>query len=223
MCKLLLLITVFSLGSLIGGPKEGIYVGLGGGAAFDYGKLTAVNVVNGFTEHRTLSTTHAVGNFLIGYGHTFKECFFVSLEGGTYFPSRSHAVERPGVLITTSTFTNKLKIQDYVTVDILPGFRLTKELLLFFRGGFTVAGISLTQDKNAAAGVPAFKESVTECGARVGVGANYGFFCNWSVGVDYFHTFYPKITAVLTGFSSTVSTKPNSDFIGISLQYNFPL
>ena len=125
---------------------------------FDDSKIKAKNTVNGFQVHKEPDESHAVGNFFLGYGHTLRDCFFLGLEGGTYFPSRRLTTTRAGVEITTANFENRLTVQDYFTGDILAGFRISCPLLIYARGGFTVAHLRLKQDANAVAGVPEFKQ-----------------------------------------------------------------
>ncbi len=176
-------------GSLFGQPREGGFVGVGGGAALDRSKLKAVNLTNGFALDRKLDHTNAIGSVFAGYGRTFINCFFLGLEGGTYFPSRRASGERRGVFLTSSRFSNILRVHDYFTGDILIGTRACCDLLFFLRAGFNIFHLHLAQKANELAGVPRFTNNVTKCGGRVGLGFSYTYWCNWSIGVDYIHSF----------------------------------
>ena len=219
----LMLVLEMAVGQIFASPREGFYIGAGVGASFDDSKIRAKNTIDGVQVHEERKKSHAIGDFFLGYGHTFWDCYFLGFEGGTYFPRRRLATTRPGVEIIAANFENRVTIQDYFTGDILPGFRVCPPLLIYARGGFTVAHVRLKQDANAVAGVPEFKNSVTKCGGRVGVGINYSFARNWALGLDYFYSSYPKVQTAITGFSTVVDAKTHTNYVGVSIIYNFPI
>ena len=113
--------------------KNGLYLGAGVGGSYDLFDFTATNIRNGMRVSPPVNIeTHAVGNAFLGFGDTSNVGLFLAGEVGTYFPSRSTTFnDRRGVAVSNLTFSDTLKVQDYVTLDLLPGFRLSDYWLVY--------------------------------------------------------------------------------------------
>ncbi|AHE66912.1 outer membrane beta-barrel protein [Legionella oakridgensis] len=199
--------------------RDGLYFGAGIGAAFDQFDLTTKNIINGFTVKSPMNEkTSAVGNVFVGYGGTADSGFYLAGELGTYFPSRSATnYGRPGVFITASTFTDTMRVQDYATIDALPGYRLNEAWLLYGRAGLTYAHFELNQAATAL--VPAFNSSENKWGGRIGAGLNFAFNSNLGIGLDYFYTHYPKVNTTAGAFNTSFTQQVCSNYVGISALY----
>jgi outer membrane immunogenic protein len=201
--------------------RNGIYGGAGIGAAFDHYDLTTSNIATGFTVNSNANKTNLIGNAFIGYGYTADNCFYLGGELGTNFPKRSITINgRPGVVITPATFNDTLRIQDYVTGDLLPGYRIDTSWLVYGRVGITYSRLSVNQDANVSAGTPSFSDGTMRVGGRLGAGINYSLSNNLGLGVDYYYTFYQSKSTNWSTFLLNFNQKPYTNFVGLSLFYS---
>ncbi|MCP0913420.1 MULTISPECIES: outer membrane protein [Legionella] len=199
--------------------REGIYAGAGIGASFDQFNLSTKNTVTGFTiKSPVQKNTSALGNVFLGYGGTMDTGFFLGGEVGTYFPRRSATIyNRPGVSVTSLTFNDTLKVHDYVTADILPGYRFNDDWLLYARGGLTYANLNIYQAPGTS-GVT-FRADENKFGGRIGAGINYAFNDNLGVGLDYFYTRYQEMNANLPAFNIRFNQQVSGNYVGLSALY----
>lgn len=145
--------------------KEGLYLGAGVGGSFNNYKLTATNLATGVDVNSKVNNRAVIGDVFIGYGYTTVNSFYLGGEVGTNFPRRSATINsRPGVVVTSTTFTDTLQIRDYVTLDLLPGYRVMPYWLLYGRAGIIFGQLKLDQPANSAAGVPSFTASNNSVG-----------------------------------------------------------
>jgi len=201
--------------------RDGLYLGAGIGTVFDQFKLTTRNTINGFTIVSPVQNKKQIsGNVFLGYGSTNINKLYLGVEIGSDFPSRSSTISgRPGVSVTAATFTDKLRVQDYVTLDILPGYRFNKNCLMYVRLGGTYAKLSLHQ--NPVGFIPAFDNEENKIGVRIGAGANFAFNSHFGVGIDYFYTRYPNLTSTYGAFNTQFKQKTSNNYVGISTVYTF--
>lgn len=202
--------------------REGIYIGAGCGATFDSYRFTARNITTGFTVKKNLHKTHSLGTAFLGYGYTLPQCFYIAAEAGTTFPSRSVKFNRPGVSLTNFTFNNHLTIQDYVYADLLPGYRLSCDWLIYGRIGVSYAHERLVLEENPAAGVARYSFSKNRCALRLGVGLNYSISECVGVGIDYCFTDYRKQRTHIDLYTLDQIQRPQAHYVGISVIFNFP-
>ncbi len=227
------LIMVCTLLSFLFGPRiveatvrEGVYAGAGYGGTYDFLEYKATNLLNCNVVKKSKNRFHSLGTVFIGYGHTFNSCngnVYLGAELGTSFPKRRVTVRRPGATFTGQTFTDHMSVQEYVNLDLLPGFRFFCDDLLFYaRVGASYAHLQFSQDANAAANLTALHKKSDEWGLRVGTGINYAF-CDWlGVALDYIYTGYPDISKIRRSTSTKHAQKTHTQYIGVSLIFNFP-
>jgi outer membrane immunogenic protein len=202
-------------------PRDGFYLGAGVGETFNRYELATKNTVTGFNVKKHDNHNSTVGNAFLGYGYTASNSFFLGVELGTIFPRRSGTIKRPGVTFTSFSFVNRLSVQDYLTGDLLPGYRINERWLIYARAGFSYAHLSLHQDANAAASGPKFNRSDNKWGGRIGLGVNYGLTKHLGLGLDYFYTGYQKMNSRWPAFDVQFKQSTHSHYLGISLIYSF--
>lgn len=197
--------------------RENLYLGAGVGASFNNYDIFAMNPGDGFAVRRKRTRTTALGNVFLGFGHTFCPSFYLAAEVGTNFPKRSFSLQRPGATFTAMSFRNRFSVQDYITGDLLPGFRLNECWLLYARVGASYSHFHFHQDP--VLGVPAFHADRNRWGGRFGAGINWGFCKRFGLGIDYYYSLYPNVNKllVLNEFSTSVKNRVHSNYIGISL------
>ncbi len=203
------------------GIKNGIYLGAGGGESFNNYVFSTTNTVTNTIANTKPSNNTFLGNIFAGYGLTTDENLYFGGELGTNFPQREASTTHPGVTLTGQTFTNHVFVQDYLTGDLLPGYRMDSKLLLYARLGLSYAHLQLTQDANSAAGTPSFSSNANKIGGRVGVGASYPLTKNLGVGADYFYAAYPAFSTNWPAYNIHFEQKPHTNYFGASLIYTF--
>lgn len=200
--------------------KNGLYLGAGVAGSFDHYQLKASNVVTGLSTTNTKNSSHVIGNAFIGYGYTAPNLFYLAGEVGTNFPERTTTIpDRHGVTLTPYTFSDKLQTQDYVTLDMVPGFRVKPNWLLYGRAGIAFSKLSLNQAPNAAAGTVGFNASQNKVGGRFGAGVTYALTQHFAASVDYYYSVYQTASMNWPIYNIHFKSTPNSNFIGASIAY----
>lgn len=198
--------------------RDGFYVGAGIGMSADEYELTTTNLTSGLAIKNNANNTNVIGDIFAGFGYTTASSFFWGGEIGTYFPSRSITVEnRPDLTFPSIGVSDTLKIQDYLTLDLLPGYAVSQNVLVYGRAGLAYSSLSLKQPARGV--VPNFNTSENKWGGRFGVGANFAFNRNFGVGIDYFYTTYQDLNVLTSPFNTRFTTKASSNFLGISILY----
>lgn len=201
--------------------REGIYLGAGAGAAFVEFPFTASNTITGFSVSRNPDKTSCLGTAFLGYGLTTNNCLYIGFEVGTRFPSVEASLDRPGVTFNSFTFTNRLTVQEYVTADLLPGFRLSPDWLFYGRFGVAYSHMSLVLDENRAASVQRYEFTQNRPAFRIGAGLNWGITSCIGIALDYCYSDYRRQRTFIEVFSAEQSHKPRAHFAGLSLLYSF--
>jgi len=98
--------------------------------------------------------------------------------------------------------------------------------LLYVKGGAAVTSNQLNVFDNVT-GVNFVSANATRWGAAVGVGWEYGFTPNWTVGVEYDHLFMGNSNNSFNGFTRTTATFLNDrvsqdvDMLTVRFNYRF--
>lgn len=201
--------------------RDNIYVGLGVGDSFTHFDLKGENRINSFSVKKKKENNRAFGNAFLGFGYTTCNSFYIAAEVGTYFPERSLKISRPGVVFTNFTFIDRLVVQDFLTGDILLGYRPNECFLVYVRGGASYARIKLHQFENISVGTPIFDAKKNKAGIRGGVGINYALTNNFGIGLDYVYTYYQNLRSFWSDFNMSFSVRPHTHFIAFSVIYSF--
>lgn len=199
----------------------GFYLGAGFGESFNHYDFIVKNNLTGVTVNHTPDKNVTLVNVFAGYGVVFPACFYLGTEIGTNFPRRSITTTRPGVSLTSLTFIDYLRIRDYVTGDILPGYQINPCLVAYGRAGVTYSELTINQPDNPVAPGTRFNPSEKQWGGRFGAGIRYSLTNNFGISGDYIFTAYQQLKSDFTIFHATYSLKAHSNFIGLSLYYNF--
>lgn len=205
--------------------REGIYIGAGCGATFDHFEYKATNLQTSNVVKKSINKSHCLGMAFLGYGHTFDFCnsnFFIGGEIGTSFPKRFVTIHRQGATFTNQTFVNHMSVQEYMNIDLMPGYRLLNKMLFYVRAGTSYAKLKLSQDANASANLSALHKKSNKWGLRLGLGLNYEFFDWLGIGIDYIYTGYQKISTVRSSTNTKHAQKTHTQYVGISIIFNFP-
>lgn len=197
--------------------RDGFYVGAGIGMSADNYDLTTTNLATGLWIQNNADNTNVLGDIFGGFGYTTASAYFIGGEIGTYFPSRSITVaNRPDLTFPHVGVNDTLTIQDYITFDLLPGYAISQNILVYGRVGASYAGLELNQPMTTP--VPGFNNNENKWGGRVGVGANYAFNNQFGVGIDYIYTSYQD-TLYTSPFNTSFKANASSNFLGISILY----
>lgn len=200
--------------------RDNLYLGAGTDITFNQFSITANSTVTGFTVSKDPTSTDLIGKIFAGYGYTAKNNLYLGGELGTNFPRRSASTQRPGVSLTAFTFTDHLYVQDYLTGDILPGYRIHPDWLVYTRFGVSYAHLKLNQSANSAAGTPEFNASDNKFGGRIGLGINYAMTKHLGAALDYYYTSYQDLSATWTAFNTHFKYQPKTNFVGLSINYS---
>ena len=198
--------------------RDGFYVGAGIGRSFDQYLLAASNVANRYTINADADDGNTLGNIFIGIGYTTETAFFLGGEVGANFPSRKvNITGLPGVSVAYPIINNTLAVQDYVTMDLLPGYAINPTILVYGRAGLAYGELSLKQPRIGNSF--GFNISENKWGGRLGLGANYALNNNFGIGIDYYYSIYQEMNIYSPVFNTHFTPKARSNFLGLSVLY----
>jgi len=215
---------LFILGFLYGlnayaNVRDNFFLGAKTGGVFNHYTVKAQNTLNGFLVKRSSNTTDVIGNVFIGYGKTFKSCFYLGVELGTNFPNRDESITRDGVFLTSLKFTDCITIKDYILGDFLPGYRICKSFLAYLRIGASFGRIKMKQ--LAVETAPEFKNKKNIFGGRFGFGISHEITKHFDIGIDYYYAFYQDLKVKFQGYNTKVKTSLGSHFVEALVAYSF--
>ncbi len=151
-------------------PKEGLYAGLGVGGSFNNDALD-LTATSGQLNLKK-SSDQWVGTILAGYGYTFTNSLFLGVEASTTFPHRTQNIYTRGIALPQVTFLEQYSIKDYLGLDLLPGYRVNSNVLIYGRAGLAFRDIYFNQPENNALS-EAYFNSTNQVGGRFGAGIAY--------------------------------------------------
>lgn len=215
-----LLLSLFSTLQVFAETKEGFYAGVGVGGAFDRFHLFTKSLDTGLSVHNHKRKSETVGEAFVGYGYTSCNNFFIAGELSTVFPRRTLSLHRAAVAFLDFTFTNKIQIQEYVLVDVLPGYRINCRSLIYGRIGFSYSQFKLEQPANIAAASTSFHHSKNKYGFTLGLGTTYSITEHIGIGLDYRYTFYDSSKTHWDKYNLDFKPKVNTQYLGVSLIYS---
>ncbi|MFA6409588.1 MAG: hypothetical protein WCW01_05390 [Gammaproteobacteria bacterium] len=169
------------------------------------------------TFTKKLKNGHFLGNIALGYGYDLPRNFYIGSELTANIGKIIADITRVGVLYQDQIFHNQTTIQDYVALDITPGFKINNNLLLYARMGMVDGKISITQDTIPS--VVGFQNSANKVGGRLGLGIDYTI-ANFGVGADYIYSFYSSFDTK-SPRNTEYNLIPRSHILGLHVRYNF--
>lgn len=217
----LALFTILASSPVMATMRDNFYLGAGAGVAVDYWSLTVTDTSTGTNQITHSTGNNIIGNVFAGYGYTACNHFYLGGELGSNFPKRNTSLTRAGIISTSNSFIDHLFVQDYVTADVLPGYRFNDKLLAYGRVGATYSHLSFLQGSNSTAGSDSFSSSSNKVGGRLGVGANCSLTKHLGAGLDYFYTYYPSVTSDWGQQNLQFKEKPHTSYLGLSVIYSF--
>jgi opacity protein-like surface antigen len=198
--------------------KEGLYVGVGVGGCMYHDTLTVCNTSTSNQISKSFNTTDTQASIFAGVGKTFRDTYYLGVEANSYFPNHSILwSKRPGVTVTNLTYETSFQIQDYVNLDVLPGYRVHPEWLIYGRAGISFSNI--TENQEAISAVPPSNDTNSRVGGRFGAGIAYEITQHFGIGLDYYYSYYPTSTHNFYGRSTGYQLDSYSNYVGISLFY----
>ncbi len=202
-------------------PKNGLYIGAGVGTFFNDYTLHTVDIPTGFNATTRQNNANVIGNLFLGLGCTAVNSLYLGGEIGTNFPGRSANIyNTPSVSIGGGNiFSNTLNVQDYITIDVLPGYRLTGNWLAYARIGAAFADFHFSQDANPVANTVVINKRSTQFGGRFGVGSTYAFNKYLSLSADYFYAEYTTYAAFIPEWNIDFKNNGKYNYVGLSLTY----
>lgn len=201
-------------------PKEGVYLGAGIGASFNDYQLQSTDVINNNSNTLTSDDTSALGNVFLGYGHTFNNVWYLGGEANIYFPNQTvNFNNRPSVNDPAFHFNDQFSVDDNITVDLLPGYRVTPTDLLYARVGMDFRDVTMNQQATINPGTESFSNSANQIGERFGVGLTHALSEHFAASVDYFYTYFPRFGSYWTDETIQFDMTSHSNYVGLSLAY----
>jgi outer membrane immunogenic protein len=126
------------------------------------------------------------------------------------------------VSLINPAFTERVRVDGIGLIDGQIGYAWNNALL-YLKGGGAVTGSRLDFQ---TAGVTVASASATRWGANVGVGFEYGFTPNWSVGAEYDHLFmghnnnsFSVVNPIVAGALNRINL--DVDMVTIRFNYRF--
>ena len=200
--------------------KEGLYVGAGIGGAMYNDKIQAQNPFTLLQREKSFSNSGALASVFAGVGHTWCDKYFLGLEANSYFPHHTaYWSDRQGVTETNYTFENKFMVQNYINLDLLPGYRVTPDWLIYGRVGLAFSDVLSYQHANSIANAPSFSDTNSVLGGRFGAGINYQISRHIGAGVDYFYSYNPQTNYSFNDKSTALGISSHYNYVGFSLFY----
>ncbi len=200
--------------------RDNFYLGLGLVDSINHFELKLKNTSTQNSIKRKKEHNELLGNAFLGYGYTAPCSFYIAGEVGTNFPKRSKKISHPGVTLISYTFVDQLSIQEYVTGDVLLGYRPFDCFVVYLRGGVSVANIKLNHFANSVSPV-GFDADKTKAGGRVGAGLSYGLTKHFGLSADYTFTRYQNFRAFWPMFSTLFVAENSSHLVNLSAIYSF--
>jgi outer membrane immunogenic protein len=198
--------------------RDGLYFGAGAGVSYDQYNLSTNYAISGITATNDSNENNVLGNVFIGYGYTTPSAFFVGGELGGYFPNHSATLQhRFDLNLPVSHVNDTLTIHSAVTLDLLPGYAVTDNLLLYGRTGLSYGNVSLHQ--SSAYLFKDFTQEENLWGGRFGLGGTFALSNNLGLSVDYFYTAYQNMSFYKTPYHTQFTANPSSDYVGLSILY----
>lgn len=117
---------------------------------------------------------------------------------------------------------SEINIFNFVNFDGLFGYRLSRCVTAYLRGGVAVATVNLKQDQY-------FNRDLnfnnTAYGPHVGIGLDWRFSEHWSTGIDYIYTQFLqskfKTIDPVTKLQTAFNLKSEMNQVGLHLYYHF--
>lgn len=200
---------------------DGLYVGGSAGARFGSFDFNTKSLTSGLTVNKSDSQSNAAGSVFAGYGSSVYSNAYLGAEVGANLYKNTGKINRFSTVFLGSSVTDTMYLRDYVTADLLPGFKLNDELTIYGRLGLSYSRLKLHQSPLPANNVPVFELSQDKVGGRVGAGADYAFANNWSLGADYTYSFYPDFSTYWPLFNVTYRFKTKLNTVSAHLRYTF--
>jgi outer membrane immunogenic protein len=190
---------------------SGFYIGINGGG----GSSHATWDLTGFGREGSHDATGGTVGGQVGYRwQTGQWVFGVEGQGNWADFSGSNTSALTGL-------TNRTKIDSFGLITGQVGYAWNN-VLVYVKGGAAVVGNKF--DVRTAGGAFVASSDDTRWGGTVGVGLEYGFAPNWSVGAEYNHIFLGGNDQNLTNggvFVQTDHIKQDVDMGLVRLNYKF--
>ena len=187
---------------------SGFYIGLNGGGGWAHTTWDFVGIGREGSHDATGGT---VGG-QIGYRWQSGQ-FVFGLEGQGNWADFSG--DNVSALFATR---NRTKIDAFGLITGQVGYAWNN-VLLYVKGGAAV--VSDKYEIYDLGGPLLASTSQTRWGGTVGVGLEYGFAPNWSVGVEYNHIFLADKDVTFAGFAGTERIRQDVDMALVRLNYKF--
>lgn len=200
--------------------KEGLYVGAGIGGAMYNDKIKAYNPTTWVQQQNSFNTSSALASVFAGVGRTYLDKYYLGVEANSYFPShRANWDDRPGVTSIGQFFSDQFLVQNYVNLDLLPGYRINPEVLVYGRVGLSFSNIYLNQNPNSTLNISTFSNNTTSTGGRFGGGLAYQLTDHVGAGVDYYYSYNPTSSNYFTVENTMIQLTSHMNYVGFSLFY----
>lgn len=200
--------------------KDHVYLGGGLGMAVDTWKNTTTNLSTGNASSGHTTGNNAIGNLFLGYGYTTCKGWYLGGELGTTFPRRGTTSSYVGVLDASTPFSKHSYVQDYLTADILPGYRINEKYLGYLRLGASYSHLSFQQLSVPGTAFDSYSQSNNKVGARFGAGTSITLTEHIGAALDYTYTTYPSMSSTWASNNAQFKQSLYSNYVGLSVIFS---
>lgn len=198
--------------------KDKLYFGVAVAKVYDNYRYTVQDTDTGSSLSRNSSTSTTLANVFAGYGFRSAKGFYLGSELGTAFPARKTGFKRFS-LSNNEMLQTDLSVEDYVTGDVLPGYRFYKDILLYARLGVSFAHLTRLEQNMSFPGVQ-LAGNKNRWGSRLGGGVNYQLTPHFGVEMNYIHLRYQTFDHPLPDLGVRFRQKLHSHYAGLAFIYS---
>lgn len=200
--------------------KEGLYVGAGIGGGMYSDKISAYNPIFFDKVSNPNSTSGALASIFAGVGQTYFDKYYLGVEANSYFPGHNTIWEKhPGVSVLGFEYESQYSIRNYVNLDLLPGYRVSPDWMVYGRAGISFSQVTANQEGNHLANVNTFSDTRDRTGGRFGAGIAYQLTEHVGAAVDYYYSYIPTTSFSFNDRSTVLQLDDSLNYVGFSLFY----
>ncbi len=200
--------------------REGLYVGAGIGGGMYSDTITAYNPIVLNSINNSTNSSGALASVFAGVGRTYYDKFYLGAEANSYFPGHSPSwQDRPGVTVKGYFYESQFQVRNYVNLDLLPGYRINPDWLVYGRAGISFSQVAVNQEGNRLASVDPYSDTHDFTGGRFGAGVAYQLTDHVGAAVDYYYSYIPTSSFSFNDRSTVLQLDDRLNYVGFSLFY----
>ncbi len=177
-------------------------------------------------ERQLYDDAASIGNgmagVILGYGETIGH-WYGGLELSANENKGTVTFSRPPILRDDhATYIDSITVKNYYNADIIPGYFINSNWLVYGRVGYAIGKADFTQDRDTGRNtVTEYSNSTSLDGGRLGVGIDTPLNNYVSVGADYIYTNYFNNSIYEANNTQRYIITPITNVVFFHLKTNF--